>query len=391
MWNAELISSKFENIYHVHPSTVIKSPGRINLIGEHTDYNDGFVLPAAIDKAIYFALKAREDKVCRFYAADLDEYHEIDLDHLGKSAKQWANYLIGVISEVRDLGYAIPHGFDLAFGGDIPLGAGLSSSAAVETGMGYGLNQLFGLSIDRLNLARIAQRTEQKFIGLNCGIMDMYASLFGRKDAVIKLDCRELTHQYFNLPTRHHSIVLCNTGVMHNLSESAYNKRREECEEGVRIIKTQFPLVNSLRDISLAQLTSLKELFPEVVYRRCHYVVSEIERVGRACNALTGGRFREFGDFMYETHKGLKEDYEVSCEELDFLVDLASQNPDVLGARMMGGGFGGCTINLVTNEAIDQFIADASAAYEKAFTIPLKTYLVTLNDGVEELEAVSEP
>jgi galactokinase len=388
MWNAELISSKFEAVYNKNPSTLIKSPGRINLIGEHTDYNDGFVLPAAIDKAIYFALKEREDRLCRFYSVDLNDHYEVSLDNLTKSPKQWANYLIGVINEIKELGYTIPNGFDLAFGGDIPLGAGLSSSAAVETGMGYGLSQLFNLSVNRLTLAQVAQRAEQKFAGLNCGIMDMYASLFGKKDTVIKLDCRALTHQYFNLPTQHHSIVLCNTGVMHNLSQTAYNKRREECEEGVRISQTKFPSITSLRDISLSQLMSIQDLFPEVVFRRCHYVVAEIERVGRACNALTGGRFKEFGIFMYETHKGLKDEYEVSCVELDFLVDLASRNADVLGSRMMGGGFGGCTINLVRNEGINDFINQASAAYEKEFNIELKTYTVTLSNGVEEVVLV---
>lgn len=193
MWNAELISSKFESIYKESPTTVIKSPGRINLIGEHTDYNNGFVLPAAIDKAIYFAFKERPDRLCRFYSVDLDDHHDIDLDNYVKSSKQWANYLIGVINEIKEEGHIIPSGFDLAFGGDIPLGAGLSSSAAVETGMGFGLSQLFGLSVDRLTLAKVAQNAERKFAGLNCGIVDMYASLFGKKDAVIKLDCRALT------------------------------------------------------------------------------------------------------------------------------------------------------------------------------------------------------
>ncbi|NBA88769.1 galactokinase [Emticicia sp. CRIBPO] len=388
MWNAELISSKFESIYNQNPTTVIKSPGRINLIGEHTDYNDGFVLPAAIDKAIYFALREREDRLCRFYSVDLDDYHEINLDDYAKSPKQWANYLIGVINEIQEEGHQIPTGFELAFGGDIPLGAGLSSSAAVETGMGYGLSQLFGLSVDRLTLAKVAQRAERKFAGLNCGIMDMYASLFGKRDAVIKLDCRALTHQYFDLPTKNHSIVLCNTGVKHNLSETAYNKRREECEEGVAIIQTQFPAVVSLRDISLSQLTSIESLFPPVVYRRCHFVVAEIERVGRACSALTGGRFKEFGDFMYETHEGLRDDYEVSCPELDFLVEQAKLNQDVLGSRMMGGGFGGCTINLIKNDGIEDFIASATKAYEAAFNIELKSYTVVLNNGVEEVSLV---
>ena len=379
------ITDVFQAIYAKNPTLIVRAPGRINLIGEHTDYNDGFVLPAAIDKAIYFAIRARPDRLCKLYAADLEQAYEFSLDHVQKSSVSWANYLIGMVSELSAAGLTIPSGFEVAFGGDVPNGAGLSSSAAVESGMGYALSELFGLNISRLDLALTAQLAEHHFAGLQCGIMDMFASIHGKEQSVIRLDCRDLSYEYFPFDLTNYRIVLCNSGVKHTLAESAYNTRRQECEEGVAILKKFYPTIRSLREVSLAQVEAHRDDLPDNVYRRCRYVSGEIERVVAACEDLQRGDLGAFGQKMYETHVGLSQDYEVSCEELDFLVEAAQTLNGVIGARMMGGGFGGCSINIVNTERVEDFIESISTAYLNQYHRPLVSYVVTITNGVEKI------
>lgn len=382
---SENIKQRFSDLFKQTPEIIVRAPGRINLIGEHTDYNDGFVLPAAIDKAIYFAVSKRDDNVISLFAYDLDDAYEFSLDNVKKSDKGWANFLIGMVSEMTKADDKITQGFNVVFGGDVPLGAGLSSSAAVESGIGFALNQLYGFELSSIDLALTAQQAEHNFAGVKCGIMDMFASIHGKDKSVIKLDCRDLSYEYFPFNTTEYTIVLCNSGVKHNLGDSEYNKRRAECEEGISILQDAYPQVNSLRDVTTAMLRSQADKLPQIVYNRCKYVVEEITRVELACKALLANDFVEFGQKMYETHQGLSELYEVSCPELDFLVEQTIDNEAVAGSRMMGGGFGGCTINLVKNESVDAFLAEIGAAYEAKFGQPLVSYKVAITNGVEEI------
>lgn len=376
------INDAFQSIFSKTPILIVRAPGRINLIGEHTDYNDGFVLPAAIDKAIYFAIAPRTDQICKLYAADLEDIFEFSLTDLKKSTKGWANYLIGVTSELIDTGYSIPNGFEVAFGGDVPNGAGLSSSAAVESGMGLALSELFDLTVPKLELALIAQKAEHHFAGLQCGIMDMFASIHGKAHSVIRLDCRDLSYEYFPFDFTDYKLILCNSGVKHTLADSAYNTRRQECEEGVSILKRFYPEIVSLRDVSSKKVEAHRVAFSDNVYRRCRYVTAEIERVVAACEDLKRNDLVAFGKKMYETHQGLSQDYEVSCEELDFLVIQTFNKKEVLGARLMGGGFGGCTLNIVQTNKVGDFIAQMTEAYTNQFNCALTCYIVEITDGV---------
>jgi galactokinase len=378
----EKIKEKFKNTFQNEPQFLIKAPGRINLIGEHTDYNDGFVLPAAVDKAIYFAFSKRQDSICSFVSFDLNDAIEISLDDLKKTEKGWANYLIGAIHELKVEGYQIDKGVNIVFGGDVPLGGGMSSSAAIDSGVIFGMNELFDLKLSKMEMALIAQRTEHNFAGVKCGIMDMFASIHGKVNSVIKLDCRDLSYQLFPFESADYQIILCNTGVKHNLGDSEYNTRRSECEEGVAALKVIYPNVNSLRDASIIQLNSIQNQIREVVYKRCKYVIEEIKRVELACEHLLKNDLMTFGKFMYETHNGLQNNYGVSCKELDFLVDFTRNNENIIGSRMMGGGFGGCTINLVKNEYVNTFINQISEAYQAQFDIEMEHYEVALTDGV---------
>lgn len=382
----ELLTQKFKDHFGENPTLLVKAPGRINLIGEHTDYNNGFVLPAAIDKAIYFAISPRNDRKCILLAHDLDDSYEFSLDNLQKSEKSWANFLVGVLAEIISRGKQINTGFNVVFGGDVPLGAGLSSSAAVESGIGFALNQLFDLEFSKLDLALVAQQAEHKYAGVNCGIMDMFASIHGKANSVIKLDCQDLSFEYFPFDFPEYSLVLCNTGVKHNLGDSEYNQRRAECEEGISILQNAFPQVDSLRDVTMQMLCSQADKLSEDIYRRCKYIVEEIERVTIACKALEKRDLTTFGQKMYETHEGLSKEYEVSCPELDFLVEQTHNFEAVVGARMMGGGFGGCTINLIKADAADDFVEKMSLSYHQTFNIELQSYKVNISNGVEEIE-----
>jgi galactokinase len=383
---SELLTHKFKDHFGDFPTLLVRAPGRINLIGEHTDYNNGFVLPAAIDKAIYFAISSRNDKNCNLYAYDLNDSYEFSLDNIQKSEKGWANFLIGVLAEILEKGKQINTGFNVVFGGDVPLGAGLSSSAAVECGIGFALNRLYNLELSKLDLALIAQQAEHKYAGVNCGIMDMFASIHGKANSVIKLDCQDLSFEYFPFNIPNYTLILCNTGVKHNLGDSEYNQRRAECEEGIRILQFAFPQVDSLRDATIPMLRSQADKLPPIVFQRCKYVIEEIERVYDACKALENNDLKTFGQKMYETHEGLSQDYEVSCLELDFLVEQSQNFEAVVGARMMGGGFGGCTLNIVETGVADEFIKNISLAYHETFNIHLQSYIVNISNGVEEIE-----
>lgn len=373
------IIQKFKEKFNTEPS-VFRSPGRVNLIGEHTDYNDGFVLPAAIDKQLIFAIAPNQINKCRIYSYDLDEHAEFSLDDVKPSDKDWLNYLLGVIAQFQKASLPLKS-FDVVYGGNIPIGAGVSSSAAVECGLAYSLNEIFSLNVEKFTLAKMAQKAEHEYAHVMCGIMDQFANLFGKKNHVVRLDCRSLEYEYYNFDISAYRVILCDTAVKHSLASSEYNTRRKECEEGVRILQNYSPGIKSLRDVSIELLEGHKDELSEKVYKRCSYVVNEIRRVQEACEDLQNGDLIAFGQKMFETHHGLQHDYEVSCDELDFLADEAKKNSSVIGARMMGGGFGGCTINLVKLESVDSFITEMSSAYKKKFNIDLKTYITEIVDG----------
>jgi len=378
---SSIIKNKFLELFHQDP-LLVRSPGRVNLIGEHTDYNDGFVLPGAINKEVIFALAANKEQQCRVYAYDMRETVNLNLEDLQKSENAWANYIIGVIDQLQKLGLALEP-FDCVFGGDIPKGAGISSSAAVECGLAVGLNALFSFNLNKRTIARLSQRAENEFVGVQCGIMDQFANLFGKKHQLIKLDCRSLEYQMYPFQIEDYKIVLLDTNVKHALATSEYNKRREQCEQGVRRLQELEVNVDSLRDVSLDTITRFRTLIDDTVYRRCRYVIEENKRVEEACRFLEQGDLVSFGQKMYESHHGLSCDYEVSSEELDFLVDQTRDNENVLGAGMMGGGFGGCTINLVKGSALASMTMDIEQIYQQQFRKELKVYIADIVDGTE--------
>ena len=363
---------------------LICSPGRVNLIGEHTDYNEGFVLPAAIDKAIYLAVGPRTDDELHFIAHDLDETYVGSLNNLIQT-QTWADYLLGVIAQFRQAGYPIG-GLNCVFAGTIPMGSGLSSSAALENGVGFALNELYDLNLDRITLLKLSQRAENEFVGAQVGIMDMFASMMGKADHVIKLDCRSLEYAYAPLRMEGISIVLCDSRVKHALVNSEYNTRRAECQAGVRFLQAFYPAINSLRDVTMAMLDEhLRDTEP-LIYRRCAYVVQENQRLLDGVAALEADDVAAFGQLMYGSHEGLSKWYEVSCPELDILVDIARLQPGVLGARMMGGGFGGCTINLVRQEALDDFTALITSQYKNRTGKDSYIYVCNIQNGTHLID-----
>jgi galactokinase len=376
----------FKKHFGETPKIVVRAPGRINLIGEHTDYNGGYVLPAAIDKAIYFAASPREDDECRFVSHDLGEYFTISLENLKETdTHSWANYLMGVLDEIDKIKPKILRGVNLVFGGDIPSGGGVSSSAAIENGIGFAVNELFNLGLSRIDLLKISKKAENNFVGMKCGIMDMFASMMGKQNAVIRLDCNSLDFEYFPFNAPNYRLILCNTTIKHALVDSEYNTRRAECEEGVSVLQKHDSSIKLLRDVKISFLKKHKKELREVVFKRCKYVVEEIARVDKACKALKKNDFETFGKLMYQTHDGLQNEYEVSCKELDFLVEKTRNTEGVLGSRMMGGGFGGCTINLVKADFVEDFMNNMKEVYKKDFNIELPCYVTTPQNGVEIL------
>ena len=378
------IRNKFQELFNCEGS-VYASPGRINLIGEHTDYNGGFVFPGAIDKGMIAEIKLNGTDKVRAFSVDLNDYAEFGLNEEDAPKASWARYIFGVCREIIKRGGKIS-GFDTVFAGDVPLGAGMSSSAALESTYAFALNDLFSLNIDKFELAKIGQSTEHNYVGVNCGIMDQFTSMFGKAGSLIRLDCRSLEYKYFpfNPEAAGYKLVLLDSVVKHELASSAYNKRRQSCEHVVAAIKKRHPEVEFLRDATMEMLAEVKAEVSEEDYMRAEYVIEEVQRVIDVCDALEKGDYETVGEKMYGTHYGMSKLYEVSCEELDFLNDIAKEC-GVTGSRVMGGGFGGCTINLVKNDKYDAFIEKAFSAYKEKFGHEPKLYNVVISDGARKL------
>jgi galactokinase len=377
------LKSVFEQHYGA-PDAIYSSPGRVNLIGEHTDYNGGFVLPGAIDKGITLAIKPNGTDKIRVFSLDYNEPAEFGLTEADKPAQSWAKYIFGVVREIEKRGKKV-NGFDAAFYGDVPLGAGLSSSAALESAFVYALDDIYGLGIDKFELAKIGQATEHNYVGVKCGIMDQFASIFGKKGNLIRLDCRSLEHQYVPFNPVGYKVVLIDSCVKHELVNNPYNRRRESCEAAAAAIRKRHPEVEFLRDANFAMLEEVKDEISAEDYIRAEFVIGEVQRLLDACDALVKDDYETVGKKMYETHAGLSKLYEVSCEELDFLNDCAKKY-GVTGSRIMGGGFGGCTINVVEESKYDGFISGTIADYKTQFNIEPKIYDVVISDGARKIE-----
>ncbi len=374
----EQLLAKFRELYG-EGASLFTSPGRINLIGEHTDYNGGFVFPGAVDKGIMAAIRPNGTERVRAWSLDMNEASEFGLGEADKPAQSWARYIFGVCREVQKRSGRIG-GFDTVFAGDVPLGAGMSSSAALESTYAFALNELWQCGIDKFELVKIGQATEHNYCGVNCGIMDQFASVFGKRGNLIRLDCRSLEYEYFPFDPKGYRLVLLDSRVKHELVGSPYNDRRASCERVARVLGQEF-----LRGATMEQLDAVKGQISEEDYKRARYVIGEECRVLDVCDALGRGDYETVGRRMYETHWGMSKDYEVSCEELDFLVEVA-EACGVTGSRIMGGGFGGCTINLVKDERYDDFIAKAREQFAARYGHEPKVYDVVISDGSRRLE-----
>lgn len=378
------VRSRFAKHYDGATGSVYASPGRVNLIGEHTDYNGGFVFPGAVDKGIVAEIKPNGTDKVRAYSIDLKDKVEFGLNEEDKPRTTWARYIFGVCREMIKRGVDVK-GFDTAFAGDVPLGAGMSSSAALESTYAFAINELFGENkIDKFELAKAGQATEHNYVGVNCGIMDQFASVFGKAGNLIRLDCRSLEYNYFPFNPEGYRLVLLDSVVKHALVDGEYNKRRASCENVVAVMQKKHPHVMFLRDANMTMLDEVKDQVSEVDYNRAKYVIEEIQRVLDVSDALEQGDYETVGQKMYETHYGMSKLYEVSCEELDFLNDIAKEC-GVTGSRVMGGGFGGCTINLVKDELYDGFIAKAKESYNEKYGKYPKVYDVVISDGSRKL------
>lgn len=354
------------------------SPGRINILGEHVDYNDGFALPAAVDKGMYFAVAANHSDTINFYAEAFAESYTVSIHEVAKT-KGWANYVLSVVNEFLQAGHAI-NGFNCVFGGDVPRGSGMSSSAAVEGGLAFALNDIFGIGLDGPVLAHICQKAEHGYPGVQCGIMDQFANMMGREKQVLLLDCQTLQYDYYPLTMPGYSIVLLNSGVNHSLASSEYNLRRQQCQKGLQALE-----VSSFRQVTMADIAAAQNSMEPAVYNRCCYVVQEIARAKQATRFMQQGNWPALGALLYDTHWGLSKLYEVSCPELDFLVEQAQQYKQILGARVMGGGFGGCTINIIATDAVATVVQNISLAYWKQFLLQPAVYTVQTANGTHRL------
>ena len=380
--NTQAIRDKFASLYG-EAGTLYTSPGRINLIGEHTDYNGAFVFPGAIDKAMVAEIRPNGTDRVRAFALDLGESAEFGLKEDDAPSQSWARYIFGVCREIQKRGGKIA-GFDTVFAGDVPLGAGMSSSAALESTFAFALDDLFSLGLSKWDMAKIGQATEHNYCGVKCGIMDQFASVFGKAGKLLRLDCKSFEYEEHPFDPKGYCLLLVDSCVKHELASSAYNKRRESCENVVAALAKRYPEIKFLRDASFAQLEEVKNEVSEEDYKRAAYVIGEVERVLAVCEALGKGDYQTVGEKMYETHHGMSKLYEVSCEELDFLNDLAREF-GVTGSRVMGGGFGGCTINLLMEELHDSFIAEVKKRYETKYGIQPKFYDVVISDGARRL------
>jgi galactokinase len=362
--SARTVAERFLAVYGTSPSGLFRAPGRVNLIGEHTDYNDGFVMPVAIDFSCYSAIRSRSDRTLSVYSQQFQENIEFNLDRLvGPSKKHWSDYVRGVAAVLRDEGYPLK-GADLLIDGQVPIGSGLSSSASIEVSSALALTSLGGITVPLGTLARLCQRAENEYTGARCGIMDQFVSCFGRQDQALLLDCRSLEMTYLALPPNVR-LVICNTMVRHELAAGEYNERRASCERSIEAIRKFLPNIRALRDLTLEDLEKYGSLLSEIDFRRCRHVITENARVIDAKEALGHVDLARFGQLMYQSHNSLNHDYEVSCRELNLMVSLARNLPGVYGARMTGGGFGGCTINLVEREAVTEFQTSVAQEYEK--------------------------
>ncbi|GGH77200.1 galactokinase [Filimonas zeae] len=372
----------FEQKFGTTPK-VFFSPGRINLIGEHVDYNNGFVMPAAIDKGVVFAIAPNNTTRLRVHSIDMKEDLELELDQVAPK-EGWANYILGVVDQFQKRGLPIK-GFDVAFGGNLPAGAGLSSSAAVECGLASGLNTIFNAGLSRVDIALLSQKAEHTFPGVKCGIMDQFANMMGEKDHVLLLDCDTMEYKALPLQLQGHVIMLINTKVHHSLASGEYNVRRQQCETGLAILKEIYPGTTTFRDLTPEQVQQAEGKLDKDVYRRCLFVTQEIQRTQKAAVLLQDHKLKEFGQLMFATHEGLSKLYDVSCPELDFLVEQAKEHPAIVGSRLMGGGFGGCTINIVEEAQASGIAAKISEAYKAKFNVDAEVYIMQTGNGTYEI------
>ena len=360
---------------------LISSPGRINFIGGHTDYNEGFVLPAAIDKGIIAGIQKTENTFCTAFALNKEETFTFSLDDDLQPIKNgnWKNFIIGVIAEIEKLGIKIKP-FNIVFGGDIPDGSGLSSSAALENSIVFGLNTIFDLQLTKHQMILISQKAEHNYVGVKCGIMDQYASMFGEENSVLYLDCRTQKATPIQLELGDYGLVLINSNVKHNLAEAAYNDRRSVCEKAAKMLHVPF-----LRDATLENLSTLKNKLSKEDYLKAAYIIEEIERTQFAAKALIENDLRKFGELLFKAHEGLRTKFKITCDELDFLIDKAKENPKVLGARMMGGGFGGCTINVVHKDELNNFIEEVTTTFHQKFNTKCSVEFIKLSQGTHQI------
>jgi galactokinase len=376
-----LLAARFREMFGTS-ARLFRAPGRVNVIGEHTDYNDGFVMPAALGFYTWVAAAKREGRVLEAYSAHFDEKISLSLDELsGPPRRHWSDFIRGVAAGLQNGGYKLA-GANLVIHGEVPLGAGLSSSAALEVATALALGSVSGIDVPPLDLVKLCQKAEHEFVGTRCGIMDQFVAVYGATGHALMLDCRSLEYQLLPMPDNFR-LVVCNSMVRHELASGEYNRRRADCEEGVKLLQPHLPEIRALRDVEVADLEAWKQVLPSTVYRRCRHVVTEDQRVLAAAKALQSGEAERFGNLMYESHTSLRDDYEVSCKELDLLVDLASSRAGVYGARMTGGGFGGCTVNLLRADAADSFKEHISQAYREATGIIPEIYVCEPAQGAQ--------
>lgn len=382
---SEKVRSEFESRFGQKP-LLVRSPGRINLIGEHIDYNGGLVFPAAIDKEIVVGISRSDSDSSTLVALDLDD--SLILNNLTPNPLQkghWTNYAIGIVQQLQKRGIIVPN-FNLVFAGNIPLGAGLSSSAALENGVVFGLNELFNFGLTKLEMVKISQLAEHEAVGVQCGIMDQFASMFGVQNQALILDCDSLENEAIPVNLGDYQLLLINTNVKHQLSDSPYNERRAQCAKGLSVLQASFPELKALAHANLTQLESIKNQLSQIEFNRCQFVIEEQLRVRDAKSSLEANDLSQLGQLLFASHEGLKNLYEVSCLELDFLVDQAKNNSHVMGARMMGGGFGGCTINLIHSDHIDGFISQSMTQFSSEFGHEPTPIMVNLSFGTGLIE-----
>jgi galactokinase len=377
----DVLTARFRRMFGASPR-IFRAPGRVNVIGEHTDYNDGFVMPAAIEFYTWVTAARRGDRVLEAYSEHFDEKISLSLDALaGPPRRHWSDFIRGVAAVLQNAGYNLA-GANLAIYGEVPLGAGLSSSASLEVATALALSSLSGVDVPRLNLVKLCQKAEHEYVGMRCGIMDQFIAVFGVAGHALMLDCRSLEYRLLPVP-RDLRLVVCNSMVRHELASGEYNRRRADCEEGVKLLQPHLPGIRALRDVAVADLETWKQVLSATVYRRCRHVVMENQRVLAAARALQSGDADRFGHMMYRSHASLRDDYQVSCRELDLLVDLASSSSSVYGARMTGGGFGGCTVNLVRADASDSFKEHISQTYREVTGIIPEIYVCEPAQGAQ--------